>query len=349
MAGHKPNIETHGRRSHTDADALVVGSWLVVFGLALLLLRPSAPAGSAPQQAPALEIVSVQDTPAIPETPPEAIVAVNKPDFYPWIRPEPTGPLPEGTQAWSAPRKPRTGGFLTRLSAPLGDAVFVPSTYSTENTTYGGAWKAENIEARSGGAFIEVRREQSDGMPYTSGEMQTSGHYHFGLYETVMQPARGSGLVTAFFTYTGRQFGHPHDEIDIEFLGSDTTKVHFNYWRKGQTNQPATIDLPFDAADRPRLYAFDWQPDGITWYVEGVPLYSTREGDPWIPQAPGKVLFSAWTGKPLMEAWHGPPTFKTGSGTQFSCISYTPMGHDTPKCSDSYTSSSAASSTGSAR
>ncbi len=273
---------------------------------------------------------------------------VNEPDFYPWVRPEQAAPLPEGTRSWTPPRKPRSGGFLTRLSAPLKDPVFVPSTYSNEHGTYGGAWTAQNIEARDGGAFIEVRREPSDGLPYTSAEMQTPAHYHYGLYETVMQPARGSGLVTAFFTYTGSQFGHPHDEIDIEFLGSDTTKVHFNYWRKGKTNQPATIDLPFDAADKPRLYAFDWRPDGITWYVEGIALYSTRAGDPWIPQAPGKVLFSAWTGKPVMEAWHGPPTFKDGSGTQFSCISYTPMGHDTPKCSDTYSTSSSASSNGSA-
>ena len=41
-----------------------------------------------------------------------------------------------------------------------------------------------------------------------------------------MQPGRGSGLVTALFTYTGPYAGDPHDEIDIEFLGKDLTKIH---------------------------------------------------------------------------------------------------------------------------
>jgi beta-glucanase (GH16 family) len=142
--------------------------------------------------------------------------------------------------------------------------------------------------------------------------------------------------VTAFFTYTGPWFKSPHDEIDIEFLGADTTKIHFNYFRNGRSIKPATFDLPFDAAAAPRLYAFEWRPDGITWFVEGEAIYSTVPGDPGVPVSPGKVMFSAWTGKPHMQGWHGVPSFRDGSGAAFQCVSFTPLGHDTPKCSDSY-------------
>jgi hypothetical protein len=37
-----------------------------------------------------------------------------------------------------------------------------------------------------------------------------------------------------------------------------------------------------------------------------------------------------------MAGWHGKPTFTDGAGAAFQCVSFTPMGHDTPKCSDSY-------------
>jgi hypothetical protein len=47
-------------------------------------------------------------------------------------------------------------------------------------------------------------------------------------------------------------------------------------------------------------------------------------------------MFSAWTGKKHMEGWHGPRTFRDGAGAQFNCVSFTPLGHEGPKCSDTY-------------
>ncbi len=341
MAEHKPTTAAPWRSADTGADRLVLASWVVVIGLALLLLRPSQPA-----------------TPPLSETVPAAVtaelprpaIAVNEPDFYPWVRPSDNVAVPGNVVPWAPPAKPRTGGFLTRLSTPARDPIFFASSYGNAESFYGGDWRPENIEARGGGAFLEVKREIHGGMPYTAGEMQSRENYLYGRYEAIMQPARGSGLVTAFFTYTGPWFGDPHDEIDIEFLGSDTTKVHFNYFRNGKTLQPATFDLPFDAAAKPHLYAFEWRPDRITWFVDGVPYYATDAVEDAIPKTAGKVVFSSWTGKPFMEAWHGKPLFSDGSGSQFNCVSFTPLGHDTPSCSDRYDSASSTGvSAGSAR
>ena len=49
----------------------------------------------------------------------------------------------------------------------------------------------------------------------------------YGFYSVKMKAVSCSGVVSSFFTYTGR----PWDEIDIEFLGDDTTKVQFNYFK----------------------------------------------------------------------------------------------------------------------
>jgi len=261
--------------------------------------------------------------------------AAKTPDFYPWVRPVPVA-LPEGLQRWAPAPMPRDGGFFTELNAPRIDAVFEASNHGDSGSFYGGDWLPDNILSRSGGAFLEVRRTKGRSLPYTAAEMKTPGKFGYGRYETIMQPARGSGLVTAFFTYTGEPFGDPHDEIDIEFLGSDTTKIHFNYFKNGRKIKPATFDLPFDASAKPHLYAFEWRPDGITWFVDGEPVYATETGDKGIPSHPGKVMFSAWTGIPQMAGWHGPPLFRDGSGAQFNCVSFTPLGHYTPKCRDSY-------------
>ena len=39
----------------------------------------------------------------------------------------------------------------------------------------------------------------------------------YGRYEVVMTAAKGNGIISSFFTYTGPYFGDPHDEIDFEF------------------------------------------------------------------------------------------------------------------------------------
>lgn len=327
-----PSRSTPWQTADRVADSLVAASWAALLGLAVLLLRP--PGASAPQ----------------PETPPPAEIRVNRaaaarpaePDFYPWVRPAPVLPAAPAEPAWTPPETPRTGGFFTQLAAPLRDDIFNASNHGNAETFYGGDWLPENIVSRSGGAFLEVRRLVGAALPFSAAEMQSRKTYSYGRYETILQPAEGSGLVTAFFTYTGPWFGDPHDEIDIEFLGKDLTQIHFNYFRNGKTFQPATFDLPFNAGEAPHLYAFEWRPDGITWFVDGEPYYATVPGDPGLPVTAGNAMFSAWSGKPSMERWHGKPTFPDGAGTLVTCVSFTPLGHDTPSCSDRYTLPTAA-------
>jgi len=332
LAEHKPYSPAPWRRADRQVDTLVLSSWLAVLLVVFALLRPPAPL-----EAPHLRTVSIEAAPAATRA---------GPDFYPWVRPGTQAAAIPGQPAWTPPPKPSLGGFFTRLDAPLTDNVFRASDHGNANTFYGGDWIPQNIAARDGGAFLEVRRQPRSGMPYTAAEMQSGQKYQYGRYEAILQPAQGSGLVTAFFTYTGPWFGDPHDEIDIEFLGSDTTKVHFNYFRKGKSIKPASFDLPFDAGERPHLYAFEWRPDSVTWFVDDVPYYATEAGDPGVPVSAGKVMFSVWTGKKSMEGWHGPPLFHDGAGAQFNCVSFTPAGHDTQSCGDLYRAGGGSRQTG---
>lgn len=309
-------------------DALVIAcmAGVALFGmLALSAPLPSAPAGQS--------LLLAEARTEAPETAPA--VTGHPPQYFPWKAPEPYVPvLPE--RAVPDTRGAPAPGFLSRLRASDRDSVFRASTHNNDDSFYGANWREENIVETPSGTLLSVKAVKGQSLPFTAGEIHSREHYGYGRYEAIMRPARGSGLVSAFFTYTGPWHGNPHDEIDIEFLGKDTTKIHFNYFRKGKRGQHATFDLPFDAADADRLYAFEWTPEGITWFVDGVPYYATEAGDPGLPQAPGMVIFSAWTGKPNMSAWHGRPDFGPNAGAHISCSSFVPLGQTGRSCADEY-------------
>jgi beta-glucanase (GH16 family) len=276
----------------------------------------------APAELPEIEVAEIAPEPVIGAPAPVA-----------------TAPVPRRVIALTRPSKaratlPSAPGFITLLGNTLNDAFFYRSNYSDPTGFYGGDWTHDNIDQTAEGADLSVRRQASRAGPYTGGEMKTVNTYGYGRYEVVMRPAKGSGLVSSFFTYTGPYVGKPHDEIDIEFLGKDTSRVEFNYFHKGKGGASAVFDLPFDAAEEDHLYAFEWTPEGITWFVDGRPYYKTLPGDEQVPKTPGKVMFNVWTGKPHMQAWHGPPEFESGTSAHYSCVSFSPIGEESRACSD---------------
>ena len=247
-----------------------------------------------------------------------------------------------------APAKPVPVKPAVKLQANSGPAMLadlkqdsLKTSFWASNTErghdfYGGRWAAENIKTTDDGLELQVQHEPTPKSPFSMAEFRSRKEYGYGRYEAVMQIGKGSGLVSAFFMYTGPYANTPHDEIDIEFLGKDTTKIEFNYWRSGQKGAHAVFDLPFDASEAPHLYAFEWTPDQITWFVDGEPFYSTKPGDTKIPTHAGRMYFSHWTGVPAMAQWHGKPKFASGEATKVSCASFTPLGEDAPSCADTF-------------
>ena len=246
----------------------------------------------------------------------------------------PASPAPVPTKR--AALIPSSPGFISLLGDAQNNAFFYRSDFANPDGHYGGDWSPKNIKQTADGADLEVHHEQSRSGPFTGAEMKTVNTYVYGRYEVVMRPSKGSGLVSSFFTYTGSYEGTAHDEIDIEFLGLDTSRIHFNYFRKGKTGASATFDLPFDASEADHLYAFEWSPEGITWYVDGKPYYKTVEGDAFVPRTPGSIIFNNWAGKPFITGWTGKPTFESGAAAHYSCISFAPLGDNTRACSDLY-------------
>ncbi len=131
-------------------------------------------------------------------------------------------------------------------------------------------------------------------IPYSAAEFRSKDFYGYGSYEVTMKPIKNDGVVSSFFTYTGPSDSNPWDEIDIEFLGKDTTKVQFNYFTNGKGEHEYLFDLGFDAAEEYHTYGFKWEKDKITWYVDGKAVHEATED---IPVTAGKIMMNVWPGK----------------------------------------------------
>ena len=143
--------------------------------------------------------------------------------------------------------------------------------------------------------------------------MRTYQYFGYGDYEVSMKPSNKPGTASTFFTCTGSYDTNPHtgqpnpwDEIDIEFLGEDTTKVQFNYYVNGVGGHEYMYDLGFDASEDFHTYGFRWTEDYITWFVDGEPVYrvNATESSP-MPSTAGRVLMNYWCGSSAAENWMG--------------------------------------------
>lgn len=153
-------------------------------------------------------------------------------------------------------------------------------------------WEPNNISFNDG--IMDMKIDQDSG-GYTGGEYRTKEYFGYGLYQARMKPIKNDGVVSSLFTYTGPNDGTPWDEIDIEFLGKDTTHVQFNYYVNGRGGHEYWYDLGFDASEEFHTYGFDWYEGGITWYVDGESVYTAPSTDIF-PSHPGKIMMNVWNG-----------------------------------------------------
>ena len=145
--------------------------------------------------------------------------------------------------------------------------------------------------------FLTLSLTQSNN-GYAGAEYRTQARYSYGYYSVSMKAAKCSGVISSFFTHTG----WPWDEIDIEFLGDDTTRVQFNYYKSGKGGHEYLYELDFDASENFHEYGFDWQPDAITWYVDGTPVYRATTD---IPSNAGHIMMNLWNVADTNANWAG--------------------------------------------
>ncbi|CAL9737051.1 probable glycosidase Crh1p [Monosporozyma servazzii] len=123
----------------------------------------------------------------------------------------------------------------------------------------------------------------------------TSNFYiMYGKVSVTMQAAPGTGVVSSFYLQSDAL-----DELDLEWLGGDTTQFQSNYFSQGKTT---TYDRgAFHGVNEPtaefHTYTIDWAMDQTTWSLDGTVVRSlpntTEQG---YPQTPMYIKFGIWAG-----------------------------------------------------
>ncbi|HNX58190.1 MAG TPA: glycoside hydrolase family 16 protein [Spirochaetota bacterium] len=177
------------------------------------------------------------------------------------------------------------------------------------------AYVKSNVSVENGKLVLTAKKESWTGLSgrvdnpdstvtrdYTSGELNSSLSWTYGRFEARMKVPRTKGILSAFWMTPADKSWPP--EIDIvEILGSDTSKAYFtNHYGTSSShkmngdNHRAESDL----ADDFHVYAVEWEPDAIRWYIDGTLLFTSTEG---VPDKASILRFSL----PVGPDWEGDP------------------------------------------
>jgi len=227
------------------------------------------------------------------------------------------------------------GAFIVDLKAGFDEKTQYLSDYEMDTDWLRIAYRPGNVRFGKDGMKLELQKTRGK-LPFSGAEFQRAGYYGYGRYEAVIRPSAEYGAVSSFFTFTDTMFDDPHDEIDFEFVGKAPRQVHLNYFHKGE-NKPVDIPLWFDTAMADHLYAFEWTPDAVRWFVDGHQIHevTVQTSSFGIPTTSSKVIANIWAGTGAATGWTGEPRFQTASA-EYRCMSHVPLGGTGKQCSDTF-------------
>ncbi len=147
--------------------------------------------------------------------------------------------------------------------------------------------------------------------PYKAAEIYSKQAYKYGRYEIRMRVAKGSGVLSTFFTYKNgsEQSGVFWEEIDIEVFG----KNNATQWQSNViigTNRPTTKTeglhtTGFSMGDAYHTYVLEWTPSYIAWFVDGAQVRRINGGQ-FVTSLtnPQDLRFNLWAAN--IAEWVGP-------------------------------------------
>ena len=191
----------------------------------------------------------------------------------------------------------------------------------------------DDVYVESGTLRLRSRVRDFGSQHYTSGRVDTSGKFApiYGRFEIRARLPRGRGLWPAHWLYPQNRDwamerlmakaiadgderlipeARPwYTEIDImEFLGHETNVVygtlHYYSFTGEKKSSSGTLRNETDYSKDFHLYALEWDPDEIRWFVDGQLIHSTRDG---VPHAPHYLILNSAVGG----SWPGNPDATT--------------------------------------
>lgn len=163
-----------------------------------------------------------------------------------------------------------------------GAAEGIPGWGNNEQQYY--TDRPENVIVEDGVLKITARREQFEGLPYTSARIQTKNKFQrqYGRFEARIKLPWGQGLWPAFWMLGddkgGTEIWPQIGEIDVmEMRGQEPTITHGSVHGPGYSGGNAvtkSYDLVDDRLDTGfHVFGVEWGPNFINYYIDDV-LYN---------------------------------------------------------------------------
>ncbi|KAI9664046.1 MAG: hypothetical protein M1821_007537 [Bathelium mastoideum] len=164
----------------------------------------------------------------------------------------------------------------------LGKAIFYDFTKGSSNDWTPSTGAAPIFNA-SGAVFTIAK-------PLDSPTLFSNWYMMYGHYDIVTQIAPGQGVVSSSVLMSDDK-----DEIDLEWVGSQTNSLQCNYFGKAQegSEQTVTVSSPDTTY---HTYSIDWTASALTWAVDGKVLRTIASSAVNYPQTPMKLQIGTWPG-----------------------------------------------------
>ena len=175
----------------------------------------------------------------------------------------------------------------------------------------------ENSFIENGNLVIQALEQRKQGKPYTSARLITKDKFSqtYGRFEARLQIPTGQGIWPAFWMLgdTISTAGWPDSgEIDImENIGKEPTMIHGTVHGPGYSGARgvgASYSFPDGRpfADDFHVFAIEWEPEEIRWYVDDVLFNTVTPSDvagDWVYDHPFFILLNLavggqWPGYP---------------------------------------------------
>jgi endo-1,3-1,4-beta-glycanase ExoK len=189
-------------------------------------------------------------------------------------------------------------------------------------------WSSRNVRKSADSLLMVLDDTRTADRAYSCAEVQSRRSYGYGTYEIRMRAPAASGVITAFFSYTGPSHGagRPHEQISFEFL-ENPESVLLNASAGGTGNNLAYANVGGDYTRRSNDYAFQWLPDRIRWYVNGQMVREVMAtAQKPIPEYAARIIFSIRTITGDQEQWAGSFQFRGPLEAAVEHIAFTKAG-----------------------
>lgn len=260
----------------------------------LRLPPPAAPYPIVPEIGQRTYLNSLGDTPNIRPT------KRLKQDSSPWVVKK-----HDGWKGLSASFSKPPEQLASKIIFHDDFAEIAPTRWQLRTDTFPGnlgLFRPENLSSQVGGGLALTVRSNALGVRnFSAAAISSLESFLYGRFEAMLQATNVSGVVTGFFLHRNS----PRQEIDIEIAGNRPTQLLANVFYNpggigarfdyGYRGTPVAIPLGFDASKAPHLFAIEWDPCEIRWFVDGELVHRRAVWDPTpIPHLPMTLHVNTW-------------------------------------------------------